>query len=224
MLMQDYPYPPQFIVLEGGEGAGKSTNIRLIAEWLQQAHIPLLVTREPGGTPVAEALRQTLLTKGAEPIEPLTELLLMFAARHQHLQHKIRPNLQTGHWVLCDRFVDASYAYQGAGRGLSTEIIAQLEQWVVQHHQADWVIVLDISPGQSGERVQSRGQLDRFEQEQQAFFQRVRVAYCQRAAADQSRYSLIDASLPLAQVQALIRIEFQRRYPLLFSTCPQGFD
>ena len=208
------PYPPQLIVLEGGEGAGKSTNIHQLATWLQQAQVPIVITREPGGTPVAEALRQTLLTTGAEAIEPLTELLLMFAARHQHLQHKIRPSLQAGSWVLCDRFVDASYAYQGGGRGLPTDIIAQLEQWVVSPTQADWVIVLDIPPDQSQDRVQSRGQLDRFEQEHQAFFQRVRDTYRQRAASN-PRYSLIDASLPLPQVQALLLQEFQRRYPLL---------
>jgi dTMP kinase len=216
MQAHDCPYPPQLIVLEGGEGAGKSTNTGLIAAWLQQAGIAVELTREPGGTPVAEALRQTLLTAGAEAIEPLTELLLMFAARNQHLQHKIRPSLQAGRWVLCDRFVDASYAYQGAGRGLSVDIIGQLEKWVVQHNQADWVIVLDIPPAQSRERVHSRGKLDRFEQEQQAFFERVRECYRQRAA-ESNRYSLIDASLPLAQVQALIRAEYQRRYPLLMT-------
>lgn len=208
------PYPPQLIVLEGGEGAGKSTNIHQLATWLEQAQVSTVLTREPGGTPIAEALRQTLLTTGTEVVEPLTELLLMFAARHQHLQHKIRPSLQAGSWVLCDRFVDASYAYQGGGRGLSVDIIAQLEQWVVLPTQADWVIVLDIPPEQSQDRLQSRGQLDRFEQEHQAFFQRVRETYRQRAVL-QDRYSLIDASLPLPEVQALLLKEFQRRYPLL---------
>lgn len=214
MSQSSCPYLPQLIVLEGGEGAGKSTNIQQLATWLQQAQVPTVITREPGGTPVAEALRQTLLTTGTETIEPLTELLLMFAARHQHLQHKIRPNLQAGSWVLCDRFVDASYAYQGGGRGLSTEMIAQLEQWVVLPTQADWVIVLDIPPDQSQSRLQGRGHLDRFEQEQTAFFQRVRDTYQQRAALS-NRYSLIDASLPLPQVQAGLLKEFQRRYPLL---------
>lgn len=209
--MSSTHYAPQLIVFEGSEGAGKSTNSQWLAALLQTQGIQVELTREPGGTPLAEALRNTLLAVNQEIIAPLTELLLMFAARNQHIQHKILPSLQSGRWVLCDRFVDASYAYQGAGRGLPIEQIAQLEQWVVIH-PADWVIVLDIPPEKSRSRLHARVQLDRFEQEQQAFFDRVQACYRNRAL-NNPRYSLIDASLPLVDVQAQILSELHRRYP-----------
>ncbi len=201
----------KFIVLEGMEGSGKTTNREFVADLVKAHGAELVVTREPGGTDLAEQLRSLLLHYDAEPVEPLTELLLMFAARKQHLEQRILPALDRGCWVLCDRFVDATYAYQGGGRGFDVDTIKTLEGVCLQRFVPDWVIVLDVPCDVSAERVKARGQEDRFEREQRAFFERVRSTYLERAkSAD--RYNVIDATQALSQVQADIQRHFERRF------------
>ncbi|GAB6034097.1 dTMP kinase [Galenea microaerophila] len=195
----------KFITLEGSEGAGKSTNLKFIAQWLQQRQLSVVTTREPGGTEIGEAIREILLNPRFSEMTPETELLLMFAARSQHIQQKIQPALAEGKWVISDRFTDASYAYQGAARGLAFERIAQIENWVQQGFFPDLVFVFDLPVEVGMQRVQSRGEAsDRFEQEQKAFFEKVRQAYLQRAAQHPERYCILDASQPLAEVQQQI--------------------
>ena len=195
----------KFIILEGSEGAGKSTNLQFIADWLQQRSQQVLTTREPGGTEIGEAIRGILLDTRFTEMTAETELLLMFAARNQHIQQKIRPALEAGQWVISDRFTDASYAYQGGARGLPFERIEQIEQWVQQGFQPDLVFVFDLPVEVGMERVRQRGAAtDRFEQEQMAFFERVRQAYLLRAAQHPERYCVLDASQPLAVVQQQI--------------------
>ncbi|AZC29810.1 dTMP kinase [Pseudomonas chlororaphis] len=190
-----------FITLEGPEGAGKSTNREYLAERLRAAGIEVLLTREPGGTPLAERIREVLLTPGDEVMNPDTELLLVFAARAQHLAEVIRPALARGAVVLCDRFTDSTYAYQGGGRGLSVERIATLEQFVQGELRPDLTLVFDLPVEVGLARASARGRLDRFELEGRVFFDAVRQAYLKRAAADPARYLLVDASQPLSQVQ-----------------------
>lgn len=191
----------RFITLEGGEGAGKSSNLAHINHRLVAAGKQVVVTREPGGTELGEAVRALLLDHRRTEMAVDTELLLMFAARAQHLAERIRPALEQGYWVLCDRFTDASYAYQGGGRGIPMERIAQLEQWVQGTMQPDLTILLDVPVEVGLQRVTSRGgETDRFEREQTEFFQRVRSAYLQRAAQHSVRFRVIDASRPLNQV------------------------
>jgi dTMP kinase len=190
-----------FITLEGPEGAGKSTNREYLAERLRAAGIEVLLTREPGGTPLAERIREVLLTPGDEVMNPDTELLLVFAARAQHLAEVIRPALARGAVVLCDRFTDSTYAYQGGGRGLSVERIATLEQFVQGKLRPDLTLVFDLPVEVGLARASARGRLDRFEQEGRVFFDAVRQAYLKRAAADPARYLLVDAAQPLSQVQ-----------------------
>jgi dTMP kinase len=190
-----------FITLEGPEGAGKSTNREYLAERLRAAGIEVLLTREPGGTPLAERIRDVLLTPVEEVMNADTELLLVFAARAQHLATVIRPALERGAVVLCDRFTDSTYAYQGAGRGLSLARIAALEDFVQGELRPDLTLVFDLPVDVGLARASARGRLDRFEQEGQAFFQRVREAFLARAAAAPQRYVLVDAAQPLAQVQ-----------------------
>lgn len=190
-----------FITLEGPEGAGKSTNREYLAEHLRAQGLDVLLTREPGGTPLAERIRELLLAPSDETMDADTELLLVFAARAQHLAQVIRPALARGAIVLCDRFTDATYAYQGGGRGLSVERIATLEQFVQGGLRPDLTLVFDLPVEVGLSRAAARGRLDRFEQEGQAFFQAVRQAYLARAAADPERYRLVDAAQPLAQVQ-----------------------
>ncbi|KTT20526.1 thymidylate kinase [Pseudomonas oryzihabitans] len=194
-----------FITLEGPEGAGKSTNRDYLAELLGGAGREVVLTREPGGTPLAERIREILLTPAAEPMAVDTELLLMFAARAQHLAQIVRPALARGALVLCDRFVDATYAYQGGGRGVPVERIATLEAFVLGDLQPDLTLVFDLPVEIGLARAARRGALDRFEQEQRAFFEAVRQTYLQRAQAKPERYSIIDASRPLAEVQADLR-------------------
>lgn len=192
----------KFLTLEGSEGAGKSTNLTFMAEFLGSQGIDVVVTREPGGTPIGEAVREILLNKANTAMHCDTELLLMFAARAQHIQEKILPALQAGKWVISDRFTDASYAYQGAARGMGFERIAQIEHWVQQGFAPDCTFVLDLPIEIGMQRVKHRGgDGDRFEDEQKAFFEIVRQAYLQRAALSPGRYSVIDASQTLAQVQ-----------------------
>jgi dTMP kinase len=190
-----------FITLEGPEGAGKSTNREYLAERLRAAGIEVLLTREPGGTPLAERIREVLLTPGDEVMNADTELLLVFAARAQHLAAVIRPALARGAVVLCDRFTDSTYAYQGGGRGLSVERIATLEHFVQGELRPDLTLVFDLPVEIGLARASARGRLDRFEQEGRVFFEAVRNAYLKRAEADPARYQLVDAAQPLAQVQ-----------------------
>ncbi|AQQ67735.1 dTMP kinase [Microbulbifer agarilyticus] len=198
--MSDLPNG-KFITLEGGEGVGKSTNLRFITQWLTEQGIPFIQTREPGGTPLAEQLRNLLLEKREEGVDPTAELLMVFAARAQHLQRVILPALAEGKWVICDRFTDATYAYQGGGRELDSNLIAQLEQTVQGDLRPDQVLLLDVDPEIGLQRAASTGEADRFESEQIHFFNKVRAAYLDRAHSDPDRYAVIDASVPLEQVQ-----------------------
>lgn len=192
----------QFITLEGTEGAGKSTNLEFIKEWLTSQGIEHIVTREPGGTEIGEAIRGILLNKEYTAMQAETELLLMFAARAQHLQEKIMPALQQGKWVVSDRFTDATYAYQGAARGMSFERIAEIEHWVQQGFQPNTTFIFDLPIEIGMARVASRGgETDRFEQEKQDFFEKVRAAYLQRASLAPQRYRVLDASQSLEKVQ-----------------------
>ncbi|MFE8071552.1 dTMP kinase [Marinobacteraceae bacterium S3BR75-40.1] len=193
-----------FITFEGTEGVGKSTNIEFVAHRLAQAGIDYIVTREPGGTPLAEEIRGLLLAHREEPVHELTELLLMFAARAQHLHTLILPKLEEGVWVLSDRFTDATYAYQGGGRQMPVAHIAELETFVQQSTRPDHVVVLDAPVEVGLQRAGRRGALDRFETETAAFFERIRAAYLERAGADPARYSVIDASRSLESVQRVL--------------------
>ncbi|WGL62935.1 dTMP kinase [Pseudomonas sp. CW003PS] len=204
-----------FITLEGPEGAGKSTNREYLAERLREQGIDVLLTREPGGTPLAERIRELLLDPSDEPMAADTELLLVFAARAQHLQQVIRPALARGCVVLCDRFTDATYAYQGGGRGLSVERIAQLEQFVQGELRPDLTLIFDLPVEIGLARAAARGRLDRFEQEGRGFFEAVREAYLQRAAQAPHRYRVLDAGQSLAQVQA----DIDSLLPTLLEAC-----
>lgn len=195
-----------FITLEGGEGAGKSTNVPWIADYLRSQGKTVLVTREPGGTEVAEAIREVLLSPELPGMNADTELLLMFAARNEHLQTKILPALARGEWVICDRFTDATYAYQGYGRGIALSRIATLEQWVQGDVRPDYVILFDIDVATGTARAQARGRADRFEQEHAAFFERIRDGYLQRAAEMPARYPVIQA----AQARVNVREQLQQ--------------
>lgn len=194
----------KFITIEGGEGAGKSSAITRITAELAQHGIPSRLTREPGGTELGESIRELLLARERTDMHPDTELLLMFAARAQHLHQIILPSLALGTWVICDRFTDATYAYQGGGRGLDQQRIAILENLVQGQLRPDLVLLLDVAPEVGLARIAGRGEPDRFEREDLAFFQRVRNCYLQRAAADPTRYRIIDAAKSEAEVQAQI--------------------
>jgi len=196
-----------FITLEGGEGVGKSTNLEFVRDCLMSAGKTVRVTREPGGTALGERIRAILLDRGAEGMDVDAELLLMFAARAQHLAQIIRPTLASGEWVVCDRFTDATYAYQGGGRGVAAARIAELETWVQGELRPDLTLLLDAPAELGRARVGGRGggELDRFECEQLAFFERVRGMYLARARHEPARFRLIDASCPLHEVQAQLR-------------------
>ncbi len=190
----------RFITFEGTEGVGKSTQLETARSALEAAGIGVLVTREPGGTPMAEAIRELLLTPRQESVNSMTELLLMFAARAQHLHELIVPALEQGTWVLCDRFTDATYAYQGGGRGVPQEQIAALEQLVQGDLRPDHVILLDAPVEVGMARARSRSAPDRFEREQAAFFQRIRDCYLERARLQPLSYHVVDAAQPLSDV------------------------
>ena len=195
-----------FITLEGPEGAGKTTQILALAEFLRAQGKTVVLTREPGGTQLGERVREILLNpETGEMIIPDAELLLIFAARAQHLAQVIKPALARGGWVLCDRFTDASYAYQGGGRGLSNDRIAVLEEWVQAGLRPDLTLLLDIPVSLGLERAGQRSAADRFEREGVDFFERVRSAYLQWAAQNPSRYRLIDASESQESVQQAMR-------------------
>jgi dTMP kinase len=204
----------RFVTLEGGEGAGKSTQLRFIANWLERRGRTVVQTREPGGSPLAEAVRGVVLGDWAEGIDAQTELLLMFAARSAHVSHRIRPALLRGEDVVCDRFVDASWAYQGAGRGIAAEHLLALERIALGELRPDLTIVFDISPEIGLARAKSRGDTNRFESENLAFMGRVRDAYLARAEADPDRYAVLDASRPLADVQAALARLLEQRLSL----------
>ena len=190
----------RFITIEGGEGAGKSTAQLRLKATLENSGISVVCTREPGGTPLAESIRQTLLdVEGEAPVE-MAELLLIFASRAQHLAKVIEPALAAGKWVICDRFTDATFAYQGAARGLSYELISTLERLVQEGRQPDAVILMDLQPHIGMERAKSRGALDRFEQEQHHFYERVRSGYHARVHENPARYTVIDAEQELQSV------------------------
>lgn len=191
----------RLITLEGLEGVGKSTNMEFIQRKLQEAGIDVDVTREPGGTPLAEKIRALVLDTADEPLPDLCELLLIFAARSAHLENRIRPALDHGRWVLCDRFTDATFAYQGGGRGLPLEIIAGLEGLVQSGLQPDLTILLDTPVEIGLERIRERGGTDRFESQRLEFFQRAREVYLSRAQQEPERCVVVDASRPLTQVQ-----------------------
>ena len=190
----------QFITFEGTEGVGKSTQIKHAAAVLRSQGIEVKLTREPGGTPLAESIRELLLTPREEAVNDLTELLLMFAARAQHLHGLILPELAAGRWVLCDRFTDATFAYQGGGRGVSTGIISTLETLVQGDLRPDHVVLLDAPVDTGMARARHRGDLDRFEQETVAFFERIRQMYLERAASEPDRYHLVNAAQTLDAV------------------------
>ena len=192
----------RFITLEGGEGAGKSTSLAWLAGRLRDAGIRVTVTREPGGTELAERIRAVLLAPGDEPMADLTELLLVFAARAQHLTALIRPALARGDWVLCDRFMDATWAYQGAGRGLDQDALATLESLVLKGLTPDRTLLFDVPVAQGLARAGKRSAPDRIESEALDFFERVRQCYLQRAAAEPQRFRVLDAAVDQPAVRA----------------------
>lgn len=192
----------RFITLEGLEGSGKSTNLAHLKARLEAVGKPVLVTREPGGTPIGEQIRELLLDHRNDGMHPDTELLLMFAARAQHLHQVILPALEAGTWVISDRFTDASYAYQGGGRAMPEERIAALESFVQGTLRPDMTIVLDLPVATGLERAGQRSAPDRFEREQTAFFERVRAVYLARAQYWPARYRVIDAGQTLPKVMA----------------------
>jgi dTMP kinase len=187
----------RFLTVEGIEGVGKTTQVARLTATLRDRGIAHVVTREPGGTPLAEEIRNLVLTARAEPLSPTAELLLMFAARAVHLHNHIEPNLLAGRWVLCDRFTDATYAYQGGGRGMDLESIAQLERMVQGARRPDLTLLLDAPVEAALLRARQRNASavqDRFESERLGFFVRVRAAYLERAAAEPQRIAVIDAA------------------------------
>jgi dTMP kinase len=191
----------KFITIEGTEGVGKSTNLAFVRDWLQARGMEVVVTREPGGTPMAEEIRHLLLSNREEPVSPTAELLLIFAARAQHLEQVVKPALARGAWVLCDRFTDSTYAYQGGGRGFDKDRIGLLETLVQGDLRPDMTLILDIDIELGLNRARQRSEPDRFEGETVLFFERVRAAYQGLAAQAPQRYALVDAGQPLEAVQ-----------------------
>lgn len=192
----------KFITFEGIDGAGKSTHLAGVVDLVRRQGLTVVSTREPGGTPLGEKLRELLLH---EPMHLETEALLMFAARREHLAQVIEPALARGDWVVCDRFSDATYAYQGGGRGLDKTKFAALEHWVHGHLQPDLTFLFDLSPAVAGVRIAAQGrELDRFEQERVDFHLRVRQAYLERAAQAPQRFAVINADQPLAAIRAQV--------------------
>jgi dTMP kinase len=193
---------PRLVTLEGGEGAGKSTVLHALRDALAATGADVVCTREPGGTPLAERIRELLLDPHHEPASPQAELLLMFASRAQHVRETILPALQRGAWVLCDRFTDSSHAYQGGGRGLDPALIAMLEREVVGIRPG-LTLLLDVGVDEGRQRARGRDLVpDRIERERDEFFERVRAAYLARAAAEPDRIRVLDASRPAAAVAA----------------------
>jgi dTMP kinase len=210
----------RFLTIEGIEGVGKSTQITRLAQHLSVRGVSPLVTREPGGTPLAEQIRALVLTAGGEAVPPAAELLLMFAARSVHLANLIEPALRAGRWVLCDRFTDATYAYQGAGRGVARQTIAALEILVQGTRRPDLTLLLDAPVELALERARKRRPepapgtvqaVDRFERERAEFFEKVRRGYLARAAAEPERFLVIDAAVPPEEVTSAILAGLEAR-------------
>jgi len=205
----------KFISLEGVEGVGKSTNLAHIKTRLEANGLTVIETREPGGTDMAEEIRAMLLRPRSESVSEMAELLLMFAARAQHIHALIQPALEAGHWVLCDRFTDATFAYQGGGRGVSMQWIATLESMVQQTLRPNLTFLLDLPVEIGLERARKRSDFDRFEAEKVQFFQSVRNVYLQRAAEEPNRFAIIDASPSLEKVQQQIDRAIEQRLGLV---------
>jgi dTMP kinase len=209
----------RFLTFEGIEGVGKTTQVARLSQTLTDRGIAHVMTREPGGTPLAERIRELVLTPGTEPVPDAAELLLMFAARSVHLENWIEPSLAAGRWVLCDRFTDATYAYQGAGRGFAQEPIAQLERLVQGSRRPDLTLLLDVPVDVGLERVRARNSLgreqdsptDRFERERAEFFERVRAGYLSRASAEPARIAVVDATKSEDEVARGIIAELEAR-------------
>jgi dTMP kinase len=204
----------KFITIEGSEGVGKTTQIAALRDSLQARGLEVIVTREPGGTPRAERIRELLLTPTEEPMPITCELLLMFAARATHIENLIRPALERGAWVVCDRFTDATYAYQGEGRGVRRDEIASLERFVQAELRPDLTLLLDAPIEIGAARAAARdgeGGRDRFEQERREFFERVRASYLERARSQPGRIAVIDATADRESVQQAIRAEVEIR-------------
>ncbi|HOW74789.1 MAG TPA: dTMP kinase [Candidatus Competibacteraceae bacterium] len=195
----------RFITLEGGEGAGKTTQLTFMRDYLEQTGCRVVVTREPGGTVLGEEIRGLLLSHRHDGMSLAAETLLMFAARAEHLERVIRPALAEGRWVLCDRFTDATYAYQGGGRGLAQGRIAVLEDWVQGALRPDLTLLFDLPVMVGLARAGKRSAADRFEQEDAAFFARVRAMYLARAAQHPDRYRVVNADQPIAAVRAEVK-------------------
>jgi dTMP kinase len=189
----------RFVTFEGIDGAGKSSHVPALADWVRAQGVECIVTREPGGTPLAERVRDLFLH---EAMDPLTEALLMFAARRDHLRQVIEPALARGAFVVCDRFSDASFAYQGGGRGFDRAVLAQLESWVQEGRQPDLTLWFDLDPAEAARRRGAARDADRLEREDERFCERVRAGYAQRAAADPGRFVRLDAAQALADVRA----------------------
>ena len=200
----------KFITIDGVEGAGKSTQIKFICDYLEAKGVNVVLTREPGGTDLGEKIRELLLSTTTKSMHSDSELLLMFAARNEHIHHKIIPALEKGDWVLSDRFTDASYAYQGGGRGLDIERIERLEHWVLKGFTPNMTLLLDIPVDLGMSRVESRGEKDRIELEELDFFERVRQAYIDRSEKYPQRIKLIDSSKSRehtsAQIEKILEI------------------
>ncbi len=208
----------RFIVLEGGEGAGKSSNLQCLQQMLEARGLNVLRTREPGGTPLGEALRFILLDPVYAGMELKAELLLMFAMRAQHVAQVIRPALEAGTWVISDRFTSSSYAYQGGGRGLSNDAIAWLERFVQDDLRPDMTLLLDTPVDVGLARMRSRGEPeDRIEHEGRPFFERVRANFLAQVAAAPERFIVLDAAQPLAEVQASMQAQVERFFAPLWS-------
>ncbi|HFC8466594.1 TPA: dTMP kinase [Neisseria subflava] len=204
---------PRFITLDGIDGAGKSTNLSVMKAWFEKHQLPVLFTREPGGTPAGEALREILLNPATQ-VSLRTETLLMFAARQQHLETVILPTLKNGTHVVSDRFTDATFAYQGGGRGVPLQDIATLEHWVQGDFRPDLTLLLDVPLEVSMARINQTREKDRFEQEEAEFFNRVREVYLQRANKQPERYAVIDSSQSLEEVKNQIETALDSHFGL----------
>ncbi|HHK5983429.1 dTMP kinase [Neisseria sp. P0004.S004] len=204
---------PRFITLDGIDGAGKSTNLAVMKAWFEKHKLPVLFTREPGGTPAGEALREILLNPATQ-VSLRTETLLMFAARQQHLETVILPALKNGTHVVSDRFTDATFAYQGGGRGVPLQDIATLEHWVQGDFRPDLTLLLDVPLEVSMARINQTREKDRFEQEEAEFFNRVREVYLQRANEQPERYAVIDSSQSLDAVKNQIETALDSHFGL----------
>ncbi len=202
----------RFITVEGIEGVGKTTNLNFIRDYLNAQGKDVLLTREPGGTALGENIRELLLSHKHDGMAGDTELLMMFSARAEHLDKIIRPSIAKGRWVLCDRFTDATYAYQGGGRGIAIERIRQLEQWVQGDLRPDLTILLDAPVDMALARAGKRSAPDRFEKEKYDFFERVRTTYHDLARKEPERYVVVDASCDLSTVQRVLLMELEEHF------------